>query len=143
MNMRPVLGMMLCGLLLGGPAVAAEKPADDKPGQKQKHAKHQRAGENVQDDRVSVSVSFSTGEVRVIRQHYAPRYRALPPGLQKKLHRTGKLPPGWQKKLEPFPVVLERQLAVLPPEYRRGVIDGNAVIYNPRNQVIIDVAVLF
>ena len=50
----------------------------------------------------------------ILRNYYAPRYRNLPPGLQKKVARGGQLPPGWQKKFEPFPVVLERQLPVLP-----------------------------
>ena len=27
------------------------------------------------------------------------KQKSLPPGLQKKLERTGELPPGWQKKL--------------------------------------------
>lgn len=139
MRMRSAIGVILSGLLLGGAAVAAAKPSD-KP--VQKRAKHQRA-ENGRDDRVNISVSFSTGEVRLIREHYAPRYRNLPPGLQKKLARTGKLPPGWQKKLEPFPVVLERRLVVLPTGYARGVLDGHAVIYNPRTQIIVDIAALF
>jgi hypothetical protein len=45
--------------------------------------------------------------------------------------------------MEPFPLAVERQLVVLPYGYRRGVIDGHAVIYNPRTQVIVDLAVLF
>jgi hypothetical protein len=81
--------------------------------------------------------------VRVIREYYTPRYRNLPPGLRKKYARTGQLPPGWRKKMEPFPVVVERELVVLPSGYQRGVLDGHAVIYNPRTQVIVDVAVLF
>jgi hypothetical protein len=76
-------------------------------------------------------------------EYYAPRYQRLPPGLQKKLRRTGQLPPGWQKRLAPFPVVVERQLIVLPHGYRRGVLDGHAVVFDPRNQSIIDVADLF
>jgi hypothetical protein len=31
----------------------------------------------------------------------------------------------------------------LPTGYQRGVIDGHAVIYNPRTQVIVDLALLF
>ena len=88
-----------------------------------------------------VDVRFSTGHVQVIRGYYAPRYRNLPPGLQKKYARTGQLPPGWQKKMEPFPVAIERDLPRLPDGYRRGVIDGHAVI--TRGGTIIDVAVLF
>jgi hypothetical protein len=91
---------------------------------------------------VSVSVSWGTHDLDLVRRHYAPRYRSLPPGLQKKYARTGQLPPGWQKKMEPFPASLERECAVLPSGYHRGVFDGHAVIYNTRG-VIIDVAVLF
>ena len=90
-----------------------------------------------------VRIVFSSHDVQIIREHYAPRYRRLPPGLQKKLARTGRLPPGWQKKMEPFPVVLERQLVTLPAGYPRGVIDGHAVIYRPGSSVIIDARVLF
>ena len=92
---------------------------------------------------VAVSVVFSTGERRVIREYYAPRYKSLPPGLQKKVARGGALPPGWQKKMQPFPVEVERRLEPLPSGYGRGVIDGHAVIYSTRSHTVIDVAVLF
>ena len=93
--------------------------------------------------RGEVHVVFSRGDVGVLREYYAPRYRNLPPGLQKKLARTGHLPPGWERRVEPVPVIVERRLVVLPPDYRRGVIDGNAVIYSPRSGIIIDATVLF
>jgi hypothetical protein len=89
------------------------------------------------------NVHFSVENVRVIREYYAPRYRQLPPGLQKKYARTGQLPPGWQQRMEPLPVKIERELPHLPDGYRRGVIDGHAVVYNSRAGTIIDVAVLF
>jgi hypothetical protein len=92
---------------------------------------------------VKVQVWFPPQDVTVIREYYEPRHRSLPPGLQKKYKRTGKLPPGWQKKFQPLPAKLERRLIVLPPDYRRGVIDGHAVIFNRRTQVIVDLAVLF
>jgi len=91
----------------------------------------------------SVHIVFGTHDAQIIREYYAPRYRNLPPGLQKKLARTGQLPPGWQKRFEPFPVAIERQLVALPAGYRRGVVDGNAVIFDDRRHVILDVAVLF
>lgn len=109
----------------------------------QGHGKHQDVRESRDGVRGSVHVVFSTGDVRVLREYYAPQYRSLPPGLQKKYNRTGQLPPGWQKKVQPLPVVVERQLVALPSDYRRGVIDGNAVIYAPRTGVIIDATVLF
>jgi hypothetical protein len=91
---------------------------------------------------LAVSVSWGTRDVEIVRRHYAPRYRNLPPGLQKKYARTGQLPPGWQKKIAPFPASLERECAPLPAGYRRGVIDAQAVIYDSRG-TIIDVVVLF
>lgn len=96
-------------------------------------------------ERVSASVHivFGARDAQIIREYYAPRYRNLPPGLQKKLARTGQLPPGWQKRFEPFPVAIERQLVALPVGYRRGVVDGQAVIFDNRTHVILDVAVLF
>jgi hypothetical protein len=135
--MKRLIVVIVAAHLAGSVAVAAD--AGDKG---QKRAKHQRAV-TARNDRLDIHVSFSTREVRLIREYYAPRYRKLPPGLQKKLARTGTLPPGWQKKMEPFPLALERDLVVLPQGYRRGVIDGHAVIYQPRTQAIIDVAVLF
>ena len=91
----------------------------------------------------SVHVTFSTGDVRIIREYYTPRHRALPPGLQKKYARTGQLPPGWQKKFQPFEPELERRLVVLPAGYRRGIVDGQAVIFDDRTHVLIDVAAVF
>jgi hypothetical protein len=91
----------------------------------------------------SVHVTFSKGDVGIIREYYAPRYRALPPGLRKKYARTGQLPPGWQKRFQPFEPALERQLVVLPAGYRRGIIDGQAVILDARTHVVIDVAAVF
>jgi hypothetical protein len=82
-------------------------------------------------------------DVRIVREYYEPRYRSLPPGLAKKQARTGELPPGWQKKIQPLPVAIERQLVVLPPDYRRGYIDGAVVVYSPRTQVVVDVVAMF
>lgn len=139
--MKPLFCVTLAGLLLGGAAVAAARPADHGPDVSD--VKHQRARADRDNVHVSAGVYFSTGDARVIREYYAPRYRSLPPGLQKKVQRGRPLPPGWQKKLQPFPVVLERELVALPQGYYRGVIDGHAVVYNPRTQVVFDVLVLF
>jgi hypothetical protein len=88
-------------------------------------------------------VHFSVAEERVIREYYAPRYRSLPPGLQKKVERGGQLPPGWRKKIQPFPYEIERRLAPMPRDCRRGVVEGHAVIYRTGTERVIDVAVLF
>lgn len=112
------------------------------------HGSHSRKADNraarvEESSGVVAQVHFSIGEQRVIREYYAPRYRSLPPGLQKKVARGGQLPPGWRKKLQPFPGEVERQLAPLPADCGRGVIDGHAVIYSTRSHTVIDVAVLF
>ena len=133
--MRVFVWIMCVGLLLGSTAASGEQNRHAP----KKHAPDPDRGV-VQG---GVRVVFSTQDVEVIREHYAPQYRDLPPGLRKKLARTGTLPPGWQKKLEPFPVRLERRLGALPDDFRRGVIDSQIVIYNRHTQVIVDVAVLF
>ena len=88
--------------------------------------------------RPTVSVVFSPREVEVIRAHFSAQDRTLPPGLQKKVTRGGQLPAGWQRKMEPFPASLDRILTPLPGNYRRGVIDGHAVIYDPLTFAIYD-----
>src|SRR5262245_8603927 len=59
-------------------------------------AKHETAA--TEGTHVTADIHFSIGEQRVIREYYAPQYRSLPPGLQKKVARGKPLPPGWQKK---------------------------------------------
>ena len=81
---------------------------------------------------------FPAQDVVVIREYYTPQYRTLPPGLQKKLYRTGRLPPGWEKKLQPLPPGVEKRLVVLPNGYRRGYIDGYSVVYDPRTHAVIE-----
>ena len=88
--------------------------------------------------RPTVSVVFSPREIEVIRAHYGRQSRSLPPGLQKKVARGRQLPPGWQAKMESFPSSLDRILTPLPGNYRRGVIEGHAVIYDPMSQAVYD-----
>jgi hypothetical protein len=136
-----LIGVTVSAILLAGVSVVGAKPDKGKANQ---HGKKSAA---IETDRggganAVIHVAFGSGEIQLVRAHYAPRFRNLPPGLQKKLARGGSLPPGWQKKIDPFPVTLERELTRLPTGYSRGVIDGHAVIYNSRG-MIIDVAVLF
>ena len=139
--MRLLMSMLVALLLVPStPIPGFSEPASQKG---KKHAKYDRVDPDPRARTASIHVVFSTRDLRVIREYYTPRYRNLPPGLRKKYARTGQLPPGWRKKMEPFPHVVERELVVLPSGYQRGVIDGNAVIYNPRTHVIVDVAVLF
>lgn len=137
--MRQITGYTLIIVFLVGVAVVAEGPGQGK-GKKKGH--HNRAAADTA-TRVDVHVTFGSSDVVILREHYAPRYQNLPPGLQKKVARGGQLPPGWRKKVEPFPVVVERRLTPLPSGYRRGLIDGQAVIYDPRTHVVIDFAAIF
>jgi hypothetical protein len=139
-TVRRTIALTIAGLFLGTAALGADHQR--KPQKHQDSARPIVSGDHGGDSAVAVSVSWGTRDIEMIRRHYAPRYRNLPPGLQKKYARTGQLPPGWQKKIAPFPVSLERECAPLPAGYRRGVIDAQAVIYNSRG-TIIDVVVLF
>lgn len=67
----------------------------------------------------------------------------LPPGLAKQLRRNGRLPPGLEKKLVAFPVEVERYLPACPAGHRRGLIEGQAVIYNERTGIILDIFAAF
>ena len=134
--MRTVIYAMAAVLLIGVPASNAE--AHDRGRDRRGYPVVVNRGVSSE-----VHVVFSNADTRVIRQYYVPQYRRLPPGLQKRYYRTGTLPPGWQRRIRPFPVFVERQLVVLPPGYRRGVIDGNAVIYQPRRGVYVDATIVF
>lgn len=83
---------------------------------------------------------FREADTVVIARHC--RVQSLPPGLQKKLYRTGHLPPGWEKKLAPFPVVVEQQLPPVCVGCRRGLIGNVAIVYDSRTSVILDIAII-
>ena len=139
--MKSLVSSVVIGFLLST-SIAGPTPLEASEKNK-KASKHGSGDADTRHEGAEIYVVFTSREIAIVREHYAPRYRSLPPGLQKKYARTGQLPPGWQKKMEPFPAAVERELVVLPSGYRRGVLDGHAVIYNPRTQVIVDVAVLF
>ena len=136
--MKRLLAVTLIGVLLSGGVLIAAKEGKGRKHKSAKVTSHETSGGSS----VHVHVAFGSREIDVLRTHYAPQVRSLPPGLAKKYARTGQLPPGWQKKMQPIPVVVERELVVLPAGYHRGVIEGHAVIYNSKG-LIIDVAVLF
>lgn len=121
---------LIVGVLMSGVVVESQ-------------GRRQKADPGVERVAGSVRIAFGTHDAQIIREYYAPRYRNLPPGLQKKLVRTGQLPRGWENRFEPFPVAIERRLVALPAGYRRGVLDGHAVIFDDHSHVIVDVAVLF
>lgn len=136
---KTAIGILLVAQLVAG-ATALGAQGNGR-GRDKKGAQHN----GVADTRgvhADIHVVFSTRDTVVVREHYAPQYRSLPPGLRKKYGRTGQLPPGWQKKMQPMPVAVERRLAPLPSGYHRGVFEGHAVIYRPGG-LIVDATVLF
>ena len=141
--MRLSLGVLLLTVIAAAPAAAKPNHWHDDAKHWNKHAKGHYDDEREDRDHRRASCYFETQDVRVIREYYAPRYRSLPPGLAKKFYRTGHLPPGWEKKMQPLPVAVERQLVVLPHDYRRGFIDGSVIVYSPGTHVVIDAVALF
>jgi hypothetical protein len=139
-TMKSTLGILLLSLLSAAPASAKHWHENEKHWNK-----HWDARDDDEPGRGhrSANCYFEPHDVRIIREYYEPRYRALPPGLAKKFYRTGHLPPGWAKRMEPLPVAVERDLVVLPPGYRRGYLDGSVVVYSPRTRMMIDVVAIF
>jgi hypothetical protein len=135
---RRLLTVMLAGVLLGGTMFAASAEAGDR----RHHSKHGRNVVVYGSYRGGYRDYYRPRDIVVIRDYYRPYYRPLPPGLARHYHRGGYLPVGWERRVRPVPVYLEPELVVVPSGYRRGIIDGRAVVYNNRG-FILDVAVLF
>jgi hypothetical protein len=64
--------------------------------------------------------------------------RDLPPGMRRRLYRTGHLPPGWEGRMRPLPPEMMTALPPAPPYCRRGYLDGYAVVIDPRTRVVLD-----
>ena len=132
--MKALLTIMLTGVLLAGTSFV--EPAEAK-------GKWKRDRDRVTSryDRTRER-HWNARDVRLIHDYYRPSVRRLPPGLARRYQRTGQLPPGWAKRMRPIPAHVGRHLDALPRGYRRGIIDGRAIVYAPGG-VVIDVAVLF
>ena len=147
--MKRVLSLLLAGIVLSGTVFVSRA---DAGGKKDKHGRYvysryddrydRRYYDRRYDGRRYDGRYFRPRDVVVIRDYYRPYYRALPPGLERRYYRGGYLPPGWARRVRPVPVYLEPELVVVPRGYRRGLIDGRAVVYNDRG-FILDLAVLF
>jgi len=135
-------GVLVCALASGITAAQGNGKGKGKG-----HNKHQDdQGENQGEVRYGFGVhdreairTYYTGHKSGLPPGLAKRGGNLPPGLEKQLQRNGTLPPGLQKKLEPCPVELERELAPLPADYRRAVIDAHIVVLNRHTNVIVDI----
>jgi hypothetical protein len=125
----------MIALMVGGSVFASHAEAGDR----RHHGKHSR-GVVVYESRYHGY--YRPRDVVVIRDYYRPYYRPVPVDVNRYYYRGGYLPPGWQRRVRPVPVYLEPELVVVPRGYRRGIIDGRAVVYNDRG-FLLDVAVLF
>jgi hypothetical protein len=72
-------------------------------------------------------------------QHYDRHYwvsNNQPPELFKHLKRHHRLPPDLRTYLVPFPVVVERGLCPLPPNYLRFMIGGKGLIVDAQFNIV-------
>ena len=140
--MRLAISLITFGILVNPPVHAKHWHENEKHWKE--HANHEDQDDRGFDrrDHHAAGCYFQPRDARIVTQYYAPRYRQLPPGLQKKVYRGGHLPPGWEKRMQPLSVTVEHQLVPLPSGYSRGYIDGYAVVYSPRTQVVIDVVAI-
>jgi hypothetical protein len=144
---RKVAILAICAVILSSMSLAISAPKDK--------GKNSQNVKKTTDVDVHVGVDIFMGKDREIIQQYfhnhaeslppglAKRGGNLPPGLAKQLRRKGHLPPGLEKKVAAFPVELERRLPPLKAGLVRGVIEGRAVIYNPKASVILDIFAVF
>jgi hypothetical protein len=133
-----LLSVAIAGAVLGGTMFVDHAEAGDR--RRGRHGRAEVRYERYDDRYYRGDRYFRNRDVVVIREYYRPYYR--PYGLRHRYHRAGYLPPGWAKRIRPVPVYVERELVVVPRGYRRGLIDGHAVVYNDKG-FILDVAVLF
>jgi hypothetical protein len=83
---------------------------------------------------------FEPHDLRLIRAYYAQHNVAV---AQKALRRNGQLPRGWETRMELLPAPIDRLLVPLQAGYRRGIIDGFAVVYSLLSGIVIDATPIF
>jgi hypothetical protein len=133
---RKVAILAICAVILSSMSLAISAPKDK--------GKNSQNVKKTTDVDVHVGVDIFMGKDReIIQQYFHNHAGSLPPGLAKQLRRKGHLPPGLEKKVAAFPVELERRLPPLKAGLVRGVIEGRAVIYNPKASVILDIFAVF
>jgi hypothetical protein len=142
-----LLSLTLAVLILAvGPLTASSDKDKNKNAQHTDHSSgvdaHIAVGIFVDKDRDAIQ-RYYAGHPGSLPPGLAKRGGDLPPGLEKQLRRKGHLPPGLDKRIVAFPVELERQLPPLKSGLTRGMIEGRAVIYNPKTSVILDVCLVF
>lgn len=134
---------LFSSLILSVPALAgAEHWHEDKDHWKE-HWQYRNFDDDDEYDHRTAGCQFEPQDVWRVSDYFARRYRPLPPGTAKKYYKTGRLPAGWKGQIESLPPTLERRLVALPEGYRRGVVGGSLIVYDPQAQLILDTIVLF
>lgn len=135
--MKALVTVIMAGVLVGGVFADRAEAGDHGRGKRgrvvYRDGGHYHAG-------YYRGAYFRPHDVVVIRDYYRPYYRPVP--YPYRYYRGGYLPPGWAKRVAPVPVYLEPQLVPVPYGYRRGFIDGHAVVYNSRG-FILDITAVF
>jgi hypothetical protein len=91
----------------------------------------------------NITSSFGPEQEQFIRNWFAKkgnvsRQRALPPGVQRELHRNGTLPPGLEERAEPLPIALEHQLPPIADGMHRIILAGNVILIEDATSRIVD-----
>jgi hypothetical protein len=130
--MPRTLAVLAAALSMLAPAYSKDKHGNGKEHGNESYARTFRPADR------SVIHGHYRGNGRGLPPGLAKRNGDLPPGLEKQLRRNGKLPPGLENRLAPFPAEIESRLPPCPPETRRGLIGGVAVMYSSRTGLILD-----
>ena len=136
--MKVLYTLALSGLILAGPAWGKHWHEDQDDWKW--HWQH-----DLEDDvnhHHAKGCYFEPHDLRVISAYYAQRHAASSVG-EETVRRNGQLPRGWENRMELLPAPIERLLVPLRAGYRRGIIDGFAVVYSPQSGAIIDATPIF
>jgi hypothetical protein len=158
--MKPLIATLIFVLITAvGLATPHLSYAGHDDGQKSAHGKHGKGhkhggSEYDYEPHGYAGPYFTSQRVTVIRNYYTPvEIDRLPPGLRKRLLRTGHLPPGLEKKLlvgrpvppaylnymVPAPPALLGTLGPLPPDSRLYFYNGDGVLIDPRTQAVLEI----
>jgi len=137
---KRLLTVIMAGLVLGGVFASSAEAGDRRGNHRRNDARNYRDYDRDDYRRYRSHAYYRPRDIVVIRDYYRPHYRPVP--YTYRYYRGGYLPPGWAKRVVPVPVYLEPQFVAVPYGYRRGFIDGHAVVYNSRG-FILDIAAVF
>jgi Ni/Co efflux regulator RcnB len=98
-----------------------------------------RDHDNIHDsDRDRRDFHFRPEHERALRSHYSGPKQIPQKYRHHEFSRDRHLPPGWQSRIRPVPVAAYRELPPIPANCSVGYLDGYAVVYDKRSQVIVD-----